>query len=359
MKKGKKEEKEKKAEEEKKRKKTDITKLRRIVQIIAFILFIYGGLFITAQHVDSVIMPFVKPPTRGVKQSHLEPQTEYDEVFDTYFPTRTCRYIGTDTRLYRACAMHFLTEVPIYGVPLIDFLPHLFFFLILAFLLSRFMCGWLCPLGSIQDFLNWVRKKLRLNYLKLPRFFLNIFEKFRYIWLVFLFVMAIAIVIPALGLVHLERDLNIITCNTCPGRIFFPILTGDMPSWWVFHNPINTTLSILGIVFFIIFLLSFFGKRLWCKICPTGALLSLFNKGGAITKVKDVEKCTKCGICERVCPMDNKKVFQEKNKKIVNSYNCINCFRCIDKCPEDNTLKVKFFKWDIFKSKYKDKKKKL
>lgn len=337
----------------KKKKKANITRIRRVVQILAFVIFIYAGFFITVQHIDSGFMPFIKPPAERVKQEHLEPKTQYDEVFDTYFPTRTCRYIGSDTRLYRACSMHFLTEVPIYGVPLKDFLPHLFFFLVLAFLLSRWMCGWLCPLGAIQDFLNWIRNKLKLSYLKLPKFFLNAFEKFRYIWLVFLFIMAIAIVIPALGLVPLQSELNVLTCNTCPGRIVFPLITGDVSGWWVFNSPLTATISILGIFFFIIFLLSFFGKRLWCKVCPTGALLSLFNKGGAITKVKDVEKCTKCGICERVCPMDNKKVFEEKDKKIVNSYNCINCFRCVDKCPEDDCLKVKFFKWTIFKSKYK------
>jgi ferredoxin-type protein NapH len=332
--------------------KTNITLLRRIVQASAFIVFIYGGLFISAKHIDSKIMPFVTPPEMSsVKADHLIPTTDYDEVFDTYFPTRTCRYIATDTRLYRACAMHFLTEVPIYGVPLRDFLPHLFFFLLLAFLLSRFMCGWLCPLGAVQDFLNWIRKILHLNYLKLPRAFLNLFERFRYVWLVFLFILAVAVVIPALGLVPLQRDLNILTCNTCPGRTFFPLLTGEMPGWWAFHTPLNAAISILGITFIVIFVLSFFGKRLWCKICPTGALLSLFNKGGAIVKEKEVTKCTKCGVCERVCPMDQKKVFEEKNKKIVNAYNCISCFRCVDKCPEDDCLKVKFFRWTVFRSK--------
>jgi len=334
---------------------TRITNIRRTVQIIAFVLFVWGGLFISAQHIDSKIMPFVTPPNlTAIKMDHLQPTTDYDEVFDTYFPTRTCRYIGTDTRLYRACSMHFFTEVPIYGVPLRDFLPHLFFFLVLGFLFSRFLCGWFCPLGAFQDLLNWIRKKLKLNYLKLPRIFLNFFEKFRYIWLTFLFLMAVAIVIPFLGLIPLQRDLNILTCNSCPGRTIFPLLTGDMPGWWAFHDPLNATISILGIIFIIIFFMSFFGKRLWCKICPSGALLSLFNKGGAIVKEKDIKKCTKCGVCERVCPMDQKKVFEEKNKKIVNAYNCIDCFRCVDKCPEDNCLKVKFFKWTIFKSRCKD-----
>lgn len=341
----------------KKERKVNITLIRRVVQTLFFILLIFGGFFITVQHIDSAFMPFVKPPEGVVKSENLDPKTQYDQVFDTYFPTRTCRYIGSETRTFRACAMHFMTEVPIYGVPLYDFLPHILFFVVLAFIFSRFMCGWMCPLGAFQDFLAWIRKILGLNYLKLPKFFLKIFEKFRYVWLTFLFIMAVAIILPFIADNKLlQQDLNLITCNTCPGRIIFPFLTGDIPKLYLFDSPASFIISIVAISFLIIFALSFFGKRLWCQICPTGALLSLFNKGGGITKVKDAKKCTKCGVCERVCPMNNKKVYEEKSKTIVNSYNCINCFKCVDMCPEDDCLQVKFFGITIFRSKY-DKKK--
>jgi NAD-dependent dihydropyrimidine dehydrogenase PreA subunit len=329
-----------------------IARYRVIVQILAFLILAYGGLYITVKHIDSFVMPFIVPPDGPVKQPHLEPKTQYDTVFDTYFPSRTCRYVSTETRVFRACSMHFFTEVPIYGVPLLDFMPHLILFVVLGFLLARVLCGWICPLGAIQDFLNWLRIKLGLKRLRLPRLFLVFFERFRYVWLAALFIMAIAIVIPLLGLVPFQQQLNIIGCNTCPGRTIFPLLTLSMPGGWVFDSPINLVLSVLGILFMLSFFLSFFGKRLWCKLCPTGALLSIFNKGGAVIKEKDVRICTKCGICERSCPMDQKKVFEEKKKKIVNSYSCINCFRCVDECPEDNALKVKFFKWTIFRSKY-------
>ncbi|MFH1511679.1 MAG: 4Fe-4S binding protein [Candidatus Woesearchaeota archaeon] len=334
-------------------KKMHIAHKRIIVQVLAFLILIFGGFVITTNHLGSDILPFIKPPATGsVKPSYITPRTNYSEVFDTYLPVRTCRYLGSDTRIFRACSIHFFTEVPIYGVPLRDFLPHFFFFVLLAFLFSRLMCGWICPLGAIQDFLNWIRNKVGLSRWRLPKRFYKFFEKFRYIWLAFLFIMAVAIVIPALGLVPLQRDLNILSCNTCPGRTVFPIITGDMPGLWFFGNPLHFAIGLLGISFLTLFSLSFFGKRLWCKMCPNGAILSLFNKGSAITKEKDNLKCTKCGICERVCPMDNPKVLKEKNKKIVNDYNCINCYRCVDKCPEDNCLKVKFFKWTIFWSRY-------
>jgi len=53
--------------------------------------------------------------------------------------------------------------------------------------------------------------------------------------------------------------------------------------------------------------------------------------------------------------MDNETVFEEKVKKNVNSRDCINCFNCVEKCPEDDCLKVKFAGKEIFRSKYKPK----
>jgi ferredoxin-type protein NapH len=331
---------------------TRISTLRATVQLLAFIVLIYAGFIITIRHVDSGWMPFIKPPAdKSVKLPNLEPATGYDQVFDSYAPFRTCRYISSETRVFRACSMHFMTEIPIYGVPLKDALPHIVLFIVLAFLLSRMMCGWLCPLGAMQDFLSWLREKLGLGRLRLPRRFLDWFGTFRYAWLIFLFIMAVAIVIPALGLVPLQRDLNVLTCNTCPGRLMYPLLTLQGPGLWLFDSPLHAAISLVGVFFVMLFFLSFFGKRLWCRVCPTGALLSVFNMGGALVKEKDSRKCTKCGVCERVCPMDNKKVFAMKKKKIVNDFNCINCFKCIDKCPEEGALKVKFFGWEWFRSK--------
>jgi len=43
------------------------------------------------------------------------------------------------------------------------------------------------------------------------------------------------------------------------------------------------------------------------------------------------DDCTKCGLCLRVCPMDN---FIVRDEKIVHNHNCTMCYRCINICPE-------------------------
>ena len=47
----------------------------------------------------------------------------------------------------------------------------------------------------------------------------------------------------------------------------------------------------------------------------------------------DLEKCTGCGICEEVCPVEAIKVENEKAK--VDNEECVDCGTCVEECPED------------------------
>jgi polyferredoxin len=96
-------------------------------------------------------------------------------------------------------------------------------------------------------------------------------------------------------------------------------------------------------------------RRLWCRICPLGGLTALFStfppfKRIALTRLHKVEeKCTKCGICKRVCPTQVTEVYEEKGGDVTVS-GCILCFRCVEMCPYEDTLKVKFAGKTVLKS---------
>jgi len=82
-------------------------------------------------------------------------------------------------------------------------------------------------------------------------------------------------------------------------------------------------------------------------------LLSFFNRGSILTKEKEVLKCSRCGICVNVCSLKSDKVYLEKKKKIINHAKCIQCFNCVDVCPEQDCLKIKFLEVVLFKSKFR------
>jgi ferredoxin-type protein NapH len=64
---------------------------------------------------------------------------------------------------------------------------------------------------------------------------------------------------------------------------------------------------------------------------------------------KNEEKCTKCGICKRVCPVQVTEVYEQKGGKIDTSM-CMLCMRCVEMCPYEGCLKVNLGGKTVFKS---------
>ena len=62
-------------------------------------------------------------------------------------------------------------------------------------------------------------------------------------------------------------------------------------------------------------------RRVWCRICPLGAITALFStftpfKQIALTKLqKDEHKCTKCGVCKRVCPTQATAMYRSERRR--------------------------------------------
>jgi formate hydrogenlyase subunit 6/NADH:ubiquinone oxidoreductase subunit I len=61
------------------------------------------------------------------------------------------------------------------------------------------------------------------------------------------------------------------------------------------------------------------------------------------------EKCTKCGVCKRVCPVQVTEVYEKKGGDITTSM-CMLCLRCVEMCPYEDTLKVQLAGKTVFKS---------
>jgi polyferredoxin len=95
---------------------------------------------------------------------------------------------------------------------------------------------------------------------------------------------------------------------------------------------------------------SFFIRMFWCRVCPIGAFLALFNRQSLFWLRKDPSKCTKCRVCLRVCPMDIEEIFVEMEKENVTSPECIMCGRCVEACPEDGCLSLNYMGRELARS---------
>ena len=184
-------------------------------------------------------------------------------------------------------------------------------------ILGRTICGWICPLGLIQELLLKIpTPKVRKSHVT---------RKLSYLKYVFLAVFVIAI--PLIWGVGKGLILPGFCKYICPAGTFEGAVG-------LLQNPVNaTSFYQLGAVFtskwvimLVIGLACVFCYRTFCRfICPLGAIYGFFNRF-ALTGVKvNPDRCSSCGLCVMKCQMD---------VKHVGDHECISCGRCIDTCTQ-------------------------
>ena len=242
--------------------------------------------------------------------------------------------------------------------------------------LGRLYCGWLCPFGLVMDLEIMARKALRIRYRNVPEKLNGILHKSRYVILLFFLFVPVALWLtnppPNFNFVILMAQL--LAGPFRPYSVLLDPLIPVVVPWTtstvnVFHvnltypyvqDIFNYSARQIGQIIVVAFIGltlagSFFVRRFWCRFCPTGASLAVVNrfKGFKWTPLlhieKDEEKCTKCGVCKRVCQSQVTEVYELRGGKI-NTSMCMLCLRCAEMCPYENALKVKLGNKTVFNS---------
>ncbi|MFQ6060160.1 MAG: 4Fe-4S binding protein [Thermoplasmata archaeon] len=228
-----------------------------------------------------------------------------------------------------------------------DLLIPFLIFLVLVLLLGRFWCAWLCPLGLPQDLLTRFRRSVRIKRVELPPSWSVFLHQMKYLGLLLILFYTFALGFPFLGLSAFRTDLAIPYEQLDPNRAMYvypQILIGILPP--------NTFVPVLSILTFGFFLMTCFPiRRFWCHICPAGAMMAPLNRYALIHLRKDNSRCTHCGVCARVCPMEIRKVYEEREEENVSVAECVHCYRCVESCPEVGCLGVSVLGKVVLKSK--------
>ncbi len=192
------------------------------------------------------------------------------------------------------------------------------FLILLGVLLGRFICGFLCPFGWLQELLHKIPgKKLSTKKLK-PLTYL------KYAILLLAVVLLPAIVVNDLGMGDPFFCKYICPQGVLEGAIPLAAVNEGIRS--ALGSLFNWKLAILIVVV----ILSILFYRPFCKwICPLGAFYALMNKVSLLGIKVDEHKCVSCGKCARVCKMD------VDVTKTPNHTECIRCGKCITACPTD------------------------
>ena len=189
--------------------------------------------------------------------------------------------------------------------------------LLFGVMLGRTICGWLCPLGLIQELLH-----------KIPTYKIRKSRITRALtWLKYVFLTVFVVAIPLWYGVMQNIPVPGFCKYICPAGT----LEGAVG---LLSNPQNTGLfGMLGILFtgkftimLFIGLACIFCYRSFCRfICPLGAVYGLFNRFCLVGVRVDEDRCSGCGACVRGCGMDVRRVGDRE---------CIHCARCMDSCAQ-------------------------
>lgn len=237
-------------------------------------------------------------------------------------------------------ASEFIVDLQIFPVLLrLGIISLVFLVLVvIALILGRIYCSFLCPLGITQDIFVFLFRKQQGTrpFTRREKKILNMINLAVFL-LLFLSVMA-----GAGGLIYILDPWSIF------GRIFTNVF---LPVYIFFHNMTVSFLGIFGfyglspitvfspsiraltvsLVFLVILLvLCIWHGRIYCNsLCPVGIFLGLLSRNSLYRIGIDEGKCIECGRCADVCRADCIDVQQKK----VDTGKCVNCFSCLGVCP--------------------------
>lgn len=192
-------------------------------------------------------------------------------------------------------------------------------FLAMAFLLRKAFCSWLCPIGTISEWLWRAGQKIFRRSFAPPRWLDIPLRGLKYLLLGF-FVWAVSSMTAEglEGFLHspygMIADVKMLN--------FFRYLSGT--GAWVIAGLMAGSL---------------FVPNFWCRyLCPYGALLGLASLPSPLRVRRNPIACIDCAKCARVCPA----LLPVDRLLSVKSAECTGCMLCVAICPAENALAMEW-----------------
>ncbi len=193
------------------------------------------------------------------------------------------------------------------------------FFFVFGSIFGRFICGWLCPFGLLQDLLHKIplfKKKKQLPYH-------NVLKYGKYVVLIGLVLIGSAFLFS--GFVKVPAFCKYL----CPSGTFM----GALPLMAVNEQLRAQAGGLfywkLGVLI-LIMVISIKIYRPFCQyLCPLGAIYGWFNKWCLVQIHWEQETCISCMNCQKACPVNL------RPEQVSVSPECIKCGKCVEVCPKD------------------------
>jgi len=190
-------------------------------------------------------------------------------------------------------------------------------FLATAFLFRKAFCSWLCPVGTVSEYLWKMGRKIFERNAILPRWLDLPLRGLKYLLLGF-FLWAVS---------SMSADAIAVFMRSPYGLI------ADVKMLNFFRQIGETGVIVLGILV----VASVFVQNFWCRyLCPYGALLGLTSLISPLRIRRNPVACIDCAKCAKACPS-----LLPVDKLIsVKSAECTGCMECVAVCPAKGALEM-------------------
>jgi MauM/NapG family ferredoxin protein len=186
--------------------------------------------------------------------------------------------------------------------------------LVATLLFGRFACGWICPLGTLQQLASWLlsprsrRESLEVN-------------RWRSWYALKYYLLAALLTLALLGSLQtgLLDPVSLLSRGLMAG--LWPALPGGrpVPGGWLAAG------LLAGVM-----LASRFIPRLFCRaLCPLGALLGVFARFSLVRLERRGASCTDCRLCRFACQGADEPLGAHRPGE------CLVCLNCVPGCPEE------------------------
>jgi polyferredoxin len=190
-------------------------------------------------------------------------------------------------------------------------------FLAMAFLFRKAFCGWLCPVGTLSEYLWLAGRKLFGRNFHLPRWLDIPLRGLKYLLLGF-FVWAVSSMSAGAIAAFMRSPYGIIA---------------DVKMLNFFRHIGQTGVIVLAVLL----IASVFLQNFWCRyLCPYGALLGLASLFSPLRIRRNAAACIDCEKCAKACPS----ILPVDKLVSIRSAECTGCLECVAVCPAKGALQM-------------------
>jgi ferredoxin len=176
--------------------------------------------------------------------------------------------------------------------------------LLMTLLLRRAFCGYLCPIGTVSEWLRALGSRLGIRRLRAPYTLDRALTPVKYLVLIVILVAT-----------WRTAELQFRGFDPCYALIS---RHGEDITLWAYVIAAGIAAASLATV------------MPFCRwVCPLAAVLNPFSRFGLTRIRRHEEACPQCGVCARVCPMD----IQVHKTTEVTAARCLSCLECVEACP--------------------------